>query len=239
MPCGCAVGCACKPRSPPLPFCAAPVVMDHARWCSTILIANSTGTEPSEIAWASCCCAVPTCWPLSTPPACGPTRMYAHTYIHTYIRAPSSCLDDRAETYRGHAPPFCISQLEVILGTYGVACIQREGTDAVKTIISNDMLFKHMVRGPPVHAWQKSVSCLSTPFFFPLFSPRTTSTSSRLGCQTTLVPPGSGKRRIHSQSHSTILPTHFFFLFPCMLAATRAGKCCRATSPSSTLRPTR
>jgi hypothetical protein len=36
-------------------------------------------------------------------------------------------------------------QLEVILGKYGVACIQREGSDAMKSIVASDILFKHLV----------------------------------------------------------------------------------------------
>jgi nicotinamide mononucleotide adenylyltransferase len=43
--------------------------------------------------------------------------------------------------------------LEVILGKYGVACIQREGSDAMKSIVASDILFKHLNNIHLVPAW--------------------------------------------------------------------------------------
>ncbi|ELR24721.1 nicotinate (nicotinamide) nucleotide adenylyltransferase [Acanthamoeba castellanii str. Neff] len=43
--------------------------------------------------------------------------------------------------------------LEVILGKYGVACIQREGSDAMKSIVSSDILFRHLNNIHLVPTW--------------------------------------------------------------------------------------
>jgi hypothetical protein len=94
-----------------------------------------------------------------------------------------------------------VRQLEVILGKYGVACIQREGSDPMKSIIANDMLFKHQVRHirllPPVPS---SVEVLVPPA---LTSRYLANTQNNIHIVPTWIPNDVSSTRIRYRYSST------------------------------------